>query len=184
MRDRHKALAWKSWVALGIVLVLVGVALAQAQAQRRGRGARDPLRDQGGVPLKKARPEAADPLAKVAVVPYGLSRRHSITTSGSGRSTGRRWLPRSIPPSRLLRAGGHARSRDGPVAQGFRGCGAGAQGAGAGRAPPGLGLRRFQHGSALARPEPAQSPDRRRASETDGGPASRLFFPGGPAQPG
>ena len=69
MRDRHKALAWKSWVAIGTLLVLVGVALAQPQAQRRGRGARDPLRDQGGVPLKKARPEAADPLAKVAAAP-------------------------------------------------------------------------------------------------------------------
>ena len=67
MRDRHKALAWKTWVALGMVLAMVGVALAQAQ--RRGRSARDQARNQGGVPLKKARPEAADPLAKVAVVP-------------------------------------------------------------------------------------------------------------------
>ena len=66
MGNRHKALAWKSWAAIGTLLVLVGVALAQPQAQRRGRSARDPLRDQGGVPLKKARPDAADPLAKVA----------------------------------------------------------------------------------------------------------------------
>jgi len=67
MREPHKALAWKTWVALGMVLAMVGVALAQAQ--RRGRGARDQVRNQGGVPLKKARPEAGDPLAKAAMVP-------------------------------------------------------------------------------------------------------------------
>jgi len=50
-----------------MVLAMVGGALAQQQ--RRGRAARDQVRNQGGVPLKKARPEAADPLAKVAVVP-------------------------------------------------------------------------------------------------------------------
>jgi len=50
-----------------MVLVMVGVALAQAQ--RQGRGARDPVRNQGGVPLKKARPEAGDPLVKAAAVP-------------------------------------------------------------------------------------------------------------------
>ena len=33
---------------------------------KRSASLRGPLRDQGGLPLKKARPEAADPLAKVA----------------------------------------------------------------------------------------------------------------------
>jgi hypothetical protein len=47
---------------------MVGVALAQAQGQRRPRGARDGASNQG-IPLKKARPEAGDPLAKAAVVP-------------------------------------------------------------------------------------------------------------------
>ena len=37
MRDRHKALAWKSCGGVVVMLALVGVALAQAQ--RRGRGA-------------------------------------------------------------------------------------------------------------------------------------------------
>jgi hypothetical protein len=49
------------------MLLMVGVVLAQAQ--RRGQGARDLGRNQGGIPLKKARPEAGDPLAKVPGAP-------------------------------------------------------------------------------------------------------------------
>jgi Serine aminopeptidase, S33 len=64
MRDRHNALAGKSWVVAAVVMATVGGALVQAQ--RPGRGPRGRVRDQGGVPLKKARPEAADPLAKAA----------------------------------------------------------------------------------------------------------------------
>jgi hypothetical protein len=55
------------WVALAVVLAMVSVALEQAQ--RRGQGARDQVRNQGGVPLKKARPEAGDPLDQVIVAP-------------------------------------------------------------------------------------------------------------------
>ena len=55
-------------MALAVVLTLVGIALAQAP-QRRARAARGQVRNQGGVPLKKARPEAADPLAKVVALP-------------------------------------------------------------------------------------------------------------------
>ena len=54
-------------MALAVVLVVVGMAMAQAP--RPGRGARGQVRNQGGVPLKKARPEAADPLAKVVGLP-------------------------------------------------------------------------------------------------------------------
>jgi hypothetical protein len=54
-------------MALVVGLTMVGVALAQAQ--RQGRGARGQVRNQGGVPLKKARPEAGDPLAKFGGVP-------------------------------------------------------------------------------------------------------------------
>ena len=61
------ACAWKSWIALTVVLALIGMALAQAP--RPGRAARGQVRNQGGVPLRKARPEAADPLAKVAALP-------------------------------------------------------------------------------------------------------------------
>jgi Serine aminopeptidase, S33 len=67
MRKRGKSFAWKSWMTLAVVLTLVGMALAQGQ--RPARNARGQLRNQGGVPLKKARPEAADPLAKVAALP-------------------------------------------------------------------------------------------------------------------
>jgi hypothetical protein len=67
MQDRRKALARKSCMALAVVLTMVGIALAQAQ--RQGRGARGQVRNQGGVPLKKARPEAGDPLAKFGGVP-------------------------------------------------------------------------------------------------------------------
>ena len=62
MRDRRKAVARKAWVALATMLSLVGAVLGQAQRPAE----RGQLRNQGGVPLKKARPEAADPLAKAA----------------------------------------------------------------------------------------------------------------------
>jgi len=56
----HGKWAWKALAAAAVSLVMVGIAAAQAQPkQNRGR-----LRNQGGAPLKKARPEAADPLAK------------------------------------------------------------------------------------------------------------------------
>jgi hypothetical protein len=62
MRDRRKAVARKAWVALAAMLSLVGAVLGQAQRPAE----RGQLRNQGGVPLKKARPEAGDPLAKAA----------------------------------------------------------------------------------------------------------------------
>jgi len=62
MRDPRNTTVRKAWVALAIMLSMVGVALAQAQRQP----ARAPVRNQGGAPLKKARPEAGDPLAKAA----------------------------------------------------------------------------------------------------------------------
>jgi dienelactone hydrolase len=67
MKAWCKANAWKSWMALAVVLTLVGMVLGQAP--RPGRAARGQVRNQGGAPLKKARPDAADPLAKVATLP-------------------------------------------------------------------------------------------------------------------
>jgi hypothetical protein len=67
MQDRHQVSAWKSWMALAVMLAFVGITLAQAP--RQGRGARGQVRNQGGAPLKKARPEAGDPLAKVVAAP-------------------------------------------------------------------------------------------------------------------
>jgi hypothetical protein len=67
MRDRHKGLAWRLQTALTVVLAIVGVALAQAP--RQGQNARGQIRNQRGVPLKKARPEAGDPLANAAGAP-------------------------------------------------------------------------------------------------------------------
>jgi hypothetical protein len=61
MRYRHKMMARKALVVLAIILIMVGGALGQAQRQ----AIRDQLRNQGGVPLKKARPDAGDPFAKV-----------------------------------------------------------------------------------------------------------------------
>jgi hypothetical protein len=69
MRDRHKTLARRYWVALATVLVLTGVVLAQQPPPRPNRGARARIRDQGGVPLKKGRPEAGDPLARAGGMP-------------------------------------------------------------------------------------------------------------------
>jgi hypothetical protein len=54
-------------MTMAVLLAVVGVALAQGP--RPGRGARGQVRNQGGVPLKKARPEAADPLAKAGALP-------------------------------------------------------------------------------------------------------------------
>jgi hypothetical protein len=62
MRNRRKAMARKARIALAIMTLMVGAAVGQAQRQP----VRGPLRDQGGVPLKKARPDAGDPLAKAA----------------------------------------------------------------------------------------------------------------------
>ena len=67
MRDRHKALAWKSWVALGVVLALVGVARGAGTAPGSGRPRSSP--QPGGCTLEEGSPEAADPLAKVAMAP-------------------------------------------------------------------------------------------------------------------
>lgn len=52
----------KALTTLGVTLALVGIVMAQAQpGQNRGR-----LRNQGGVPLKKVRPKAGDPLVNAA----------------------------------------------------------------------------------------------------------------------
>src|SRR5262245_33850167 len=67
MLTRHNRWAWKMEVALGLVLSLVGV--ARGQVQRRSQVARDQIRNQGGAPLKKARPEAGDVLAKAPAGP-------------------------------------------------------------------------------------------------------------------
>jgi hypothetical protein len=63
MREQRCAWTLRSWVMLLIVSTFIAVVVAQGQPG--GRQGRNPLRNQGGVPLKKARPEAADPLAKV-----------------------------------------------------------------------------------------------------------------------
>jgi Serine aminopeptidase, S33 len=67
MKDQCGAFAWKSLIVLTGLVALVGMALAQPP--RQGRAARGQVRNQGGVPLKKARPEAADPLTKMVGVP-------------------------------------------------------------------------------------------------------------------
>ena len=67
MTERCGTPAWRPWAAIAVLPVLIGIALAQGQ--RPARGPRGQVKNQGGVPLKKARPEAADPLAKVAAVP-------------------------------------------------------------------------------------------------------------------
>ncbi len=60
MGSRHGEWAGKLLTAIVVSLVTVSSMGAQAQpGQNRGR-----IRNQGGLPLKKARPEAADPLAK------------------------------------------------------------------------------------------------------------------------
>jgi len=64
MQGRHVIRFWKLWAVLATVLTTVGVAMAQGQ--RPKRAARGAGRDQGGVPVQKARPAAGDALAKAA----------------------------------------------------------------------------------------------------------------------
>src|SRR5208337_706935 len=60
MGSRHGGWAGKALTAVVVFLVTVSIVAAQAQpGQNRGR-----IRNQGGAPLKKVRPEAGDPLAK------------------------------------------------------------------------------------------------------------------------
>ena len=61
MQYRQKVIVRKALVQLVIMSFMVGFALGQVQRQ----AVRDQLRNQGGAPLKKARPDAGDPLAKV-----------------------------------------------------------------------------------------------------------------------
>ncbi len=116
MTERCKTLAWKPWAAIAVLPVLIGITLAQGQ--RPVRGPRGQVKNQGGVPLKKARPEAADPLAKVAVMPTrpALGTFHYTLRLRSFDGTP---LAASYYPSKLgsVRAGRHAHPRDGPVAQ-------------------------------------------------------------------
>jgi dienelactone hydrolase len=67
MAKRIAVVFWRTWVVLAVMCALVGGALAQGQ--RPTRAQRGQLKNQGGVPLKKARPDAADQLAKAAVAP-------------------------------------------------------------------------------------------------------------------
>jgi Serine aminopeptidase, S33 len=64
MRGEQKARAWTLWVVLVAMFAAAGV--AGAQGQRPKRPVRRQGRDQGGIPLQKARPEAGDALARVA----------------------------------------------------------------------------------------------------------------------
>ena len=66
MRDRERVWLSRSWVVLLTASAFAGVVLAQGQPG--GRAGRSPIRNQGGGLLKKARPEAADPLGKVGNV--------------------------------------------------------------------------------------------------------------------
>jgi hypothetical protein len=67
MKNQHKPVAWKLLIAILGTSALVSMAIAQPP--RAGRSTRGQVRNQGGVPLKKARPEAADPLVKVQGAP-------------------------------------------------------------------------------------------------------------------
>ena len=62
MESGHGGWAGKALTTIVVTLVMVSIVTAQVQpGQNRGR-----IRNQGGAPLKKARPEAADPLVKAA----------------------------------------------------------------------------------------------------------------------
>lgn len=62
MESWRRLIAWKTCVVLIITVMIISVAAAQTQRQP----GRVPQRNQAGMPLKKTRPEADDPLVKVA----------------------------------------------------------------------------------------------------------------------
>ena len=114
MRDRCKALATKSFWALVVVLAMLGLVLVQAEAQQRQpRRLRGQVRDQGGVPLKKARPEAADPLAKAGELVPGTYhfnfRLHSFDGTPLAASYYRSKQGSSAPVVLLIHESGRSR---------------------------------------------------------------------------
>ncbi len=123
MRDGSGAFASRSWWAPAVALVLVGLAMVQADAQqpqppRPVRKPRAPVRDQGGVPLKKAaRPEAGDPMAKAPgaaadLVPgtYHFNfRLHSFDGAPLAASYYRSKLGSSAPVVMLIHESGRSR---------------------------------------------------------------------------
>ena len=157
MREGYSTFACKTSVSAAITLVLIGGVLAQAP--RQGRAPRGQVRNQGGIPLKKARPEAADPLgkahrsgrtARARNVPF-----HVSAPLLRRDSTG--YLVLSVE-ARLRRPGCDACPRNGPVTQRFRRPSAGAERARVGRASPGPRLCRPHHGPSLAGPESCAEP--------------------------
>ena len=118
MRNRGKSLAVKSFWALAVVLAMLGLVLVQAEAQQRQpRRLRGQVRDQGGVPLKKARPEAADPLAKAGGEAGGLApgtyhfnfRLHSFDGTPLAASYYRSKLGSAAPVVLLIHEAGRSR---------------------------------------------------------------------------
>src|SRR5437763_5973924 len=97
---------------------MVGLMLVQAPAQQRpGRRARGQVRDQGGVPLKKARPEAGDPLARPAAADAALApgtyhfnfRLHSFDGAPLAASYYRSKLGSAAPVVLLIHESGRSR---------------------------------------------------------------------------
>jgi Serine aminopeptidase, S33 len=59
MSNRQGEWTWKALATVSVSVVLVGMVMAQQVEPRQNRGR---LRNQGGVPLKKVRPQGGDPL--------------------------------------------------------------------------------------------------------------------------
>ena len=67
MKENRRLFACKSWMASALMLAFVGISLCRLACA--GGGTRGQVRNQGGVSLKKGRPEVADPLAMVGALP-------------------------------------------------------------------------------------------------------------------
>jgi alpha-beta hydrolase superfamily lysophospholipase len=111
-------LARKSFWTLVVVLAMLALVWVQAEAQQRSpRRLRGQVRDQGGVPLKKARPEAADPLAKAGGGAGGLVpgtyhfnfRLHSFDGTPLAASYYRSKLESAAPVVLLIHEAGRSR---------------------------------------------------------------------------
>ena len=156
MGSGHGGWVGKALTAVVVSLVTVSIVVAQAQpAQKRGR-----IRNQGGAPLKKVRPEAGDPLVKAdgadakgkakaagAGTYHYTFKVHSFDGSPLAASFYPSKLGSTAPVVMLVHEANRSRKDfEEPVAE--------AQGTRAGRVPARGRLCCLQHGPPRSGPEP------------------------------
>ena len=183
MGSGHGGWVGKALAAVVVSLVAVSIVAAQAQpGPNRGR-----IRNQGGAPLKKARPEAGDPLAKAdgadakgkakaagAGTYHYTFKLHSFDGSPLAASFYPSKLGSTAPVVMLVHEANRSRKDfEEPVSR--------AQGARAGRAPARGRLCCLQHGPSRSGPEPQAGTECQRPSPFSRGSSGGLCVSARPA---